>query len=88
MPKLKIDWEKGPGLKVSGSIVRAYVRNLRKEYDIPKEIKTRDYEAISEPDMEEQIQGDFGETWQETPDKRKVDRQMSIYSSRLPKMGH
>ncbi|WP_235356920.1 IS21 family transposase [Bacillus alveayuensis] len=69
------DWlrEKDPGLKVSESTVRAYVRNLRKEYDIPKEIKTRDYEAIPELDMGEQIQVDFGKTWQETPDKRKVE---------------
>ncbi|KIO68310.1 hypothetical protein B4065_1659 [Caldibacillus thermoamylovorans] len=68
------DWlkERYSDLEVSESTVRAYVRNLRKEYNIPKETKTRDYEAVLDPEMGEQVQVDFGETWQETPDNRKV----------------
>lgn len=68
------DWlkERFPTIKVSESTVRSYVRNLRKEYNIPKETKMRIYEAVPDPEMGEQMQVDFGETWQETPDKRKV----------------
>src|SRR5690625_3797060 len=69
------DWlkERFPDLKVSESTVRSYVRNLRKEYNIPKEnSKKRDYEAIVDPDMGEQAQVDFGEKWLERPDGRKV----------------
>ena len=68
------DWlkERHPDLKVSESTVRPYVRHLRKEYNIPKETKFRSYEAVPDPAMGEQAQVDFGETWQETPDKRKV----------------
>lgn len=68
------DWlkEKYPSLQVSESTIRAFVRSLRKEYGIPKEERMRDYEAVPEMEAGEQIQVDFGETWQETPDKRKV----------------
>lgn len=63
------DWleERFPTIKVSESTVRSYVRNLRKEYNIPKETKMRIYEAVPDPEMGEQMQVDFGETWQETP---------------------
>ncbi len=68
------DWlkERFPDLKVSESTVRAYVRSLRKEYDIRKEINHRDYEAIPDPEMGKQMQVDFGETFQKTPDNRTV----------------
>lgn len=68
------DWlkEKYPSLQVSESTIRAFVRSLRKEYGIPKEERMRDYEAVPEMEAGEQIQVDFGETWQETPEKRKV----------------
>lgn len=68
------DWlrERHPSLKVSESTVRSYVRNLRKEYNIPRELNSRSYEAVPEMEMGEQMQVDFGETWQDTPDKRKV----------------
>ena len=58
---------------MSESTVRSYVRNLRKEYNIPKEInKKRDYEAIPDPEMGKQVQVDFGETRQKTPENKTV----------------
>lgn len=69
------DWlkERFPELKVSESTVRSYVRNLRKEYNIPKDInKKRDYEAIPDPEMGKQVQVDFGETRQKTPENKTV----------------
>lgn len=69
------DWlkERFPELEVSESTVRSYVRNLRKEYNIPKDIiKKRDYEAIPDPEMGKQVQVDFGETRQKTPENKTV----------------
>lgn len=69
------DWlkERHSDLKVSESTVRSYVRNLRKEFNIPKTTgHTRDYEAVPDPEMGEQAQVDFGEKWLERPDGRKV----------------
>lgn len=56
------DWlkEKFPEFKVGESTVRSYVRGLREDYDIPKESNSRDYQAIPDPPMGEQIQVDFG----------------------------
>ena len=69
-----LDWlqEKYPNLKVAESTVRLYVRDLRKAYDIPKESLIRDYEAVPEVPMGKQIQVDFGQTEQLTPDGNKV----------------
>jgi len=69
-----LDWlqEKYPNLKVAESTVRLYVRELRKAYDIPKESLIRDYEAVPEVPMGKQIQVDFGQTEQLTPDGNKV----------------
>ena len=69
-----LDWlqERYPNLKVAESTVRLYVRGLRKEYDIPKEASTRDYEAVPEIPMGKQMQVDFGETEQSTPEGKKV----------------
>src|SRR5690554_1883550 len=68
------DWlkERHKDLEVSESTVRSYVRSIREEYNIPKEIITRSYEAVPDPEKGEQVQVDFGETWQETIDKRKI----------------
>jgi len=75
-----LDWlqEKYPNLEVAESTVRLYVRELRKKYNIPKEIVTRDYEAVSEVPMGKQIQVDFGQTEQFTPDGSKS--KTSFYS--------
>ena len=56
------DWlkEKFPTYKVGESTVRNYVRGLREEYGISKEVHFRDYEAIPDPPMGKQIQVDFG----------------------------
>jgi len=58
------DWlkEHYPEIDVGGSTVRNYVRMLRKMYGIPKETSQRQYEAIPDPPMGEQMQVDFGET--------------------------
>ncbi|WNF35938.1 IS21 family transposase [Bacillaceae bacterium IKA-2] len=62
------DWlqEKKQVKDVSESTVRAYVRELRLSYDISKETTMRDYEAVAELPMGEQIQVDFGQTVQKT----------------------
>ena len=69
-----LDWlqERHPSLKVAESTVRLYVRGLRKEYNIPKEAAARDYEAVPDIPMGKQIQVDFGETEQLTPEGKKV----------------
>ncbi|MFD2046391.1 IS21 family transposase [Ornithinibacillus salinisoli] len=58
------DWllEKYPSFEVGESTVRSYVRELRKEYNIPKETSPRSYEAIPDPPLGEQVQVDFGQT--------------------------
>ncbi|WP_254777621.1 IS21 family transposase [Paenibacillus naphthalenovorans] len=58
------DWlkEHHPEIEVGESTVRSYVRLLRKMYGIPKETQQRQYEAIPDPPMGEQMQVDFGET--------------------------
>ncbi|WP_144941637.1 IS21 family transposase [Paenibacillus sp. 32O-W] len=57
------DWlkEHHPEIEVGESTVRSYVRMLRKMYGIPKEVQQRQYEAIPDPPMGEQMQVDFGE---------------------------
>ena len=43
--------------------LRNYVRYLRKKHDIPRSKYTRDYEAIEDPPMGQQMQVDMGEKW-------------------------
>ncbi|MBB6454553.1 transposase [Salirhabdus euzebyi] len=68
------DWlqEKYETLKIGESTVRAYVRELRKEFRIAKETHPRVYEAIPDSPMGEQIQVDFGFTKQKTHDNKEV----------------
>jgi transposase len=58
------DWlkERYGDIQVSEGTVRNYVRSLRKKHNIPKEIYRRQYEAVEDPPMGEQMQVDFGET--------------------------
>jgi len=58
------DWliEKYPSISVSERTVCNLVRQLRKEYEIPKTVCKRQYEAIPDPPMGYQVQVDFGET--------------------------
>jgi len=59
-----LDWlgEKLQFSKVCEGTVRNYVRWLRAEYDIPKIVHSRQYEAVEDPPMGQQAQMDFGET--------------------------
>lgn len=68
------DWllERFPELKVGDSTVRLYVAQLREKYQIPKQKFTRQYEAVPELPMGQQLQVDWGETKQKTPDGRLV----------------
>jgi transposase len=68
------DWleERYENLEIGESTVRAYVGELRKEYRIAKETSPRDYEAIPDKPMGEQVQIDFGHTKQKTPANKEV----------------
>lgn len=59
-----LDWlmEKNNLTNVCESTVRKYVRTIRKEYDIPKIVYKRQYEAVDDPPMGRQVQVDFGVT--------------------------
>lgn len=58
-----LDWleERYGKMKVCESTVRNYVRSLRMEYGIEKKVHKRQYEAVEDPPMGEQMQVDFGE---------------------------
>ncbi len=58
------DWlrERGLHANVCESTVRNFVRNLRERHNIPKHKPMRQYEAIEDPPMGQQMQVDFGET--------------------------
>lgn len=45
-----------------------YVKNLRDEYDLRKSPNPRDYEAVTELPMGQQMQVDFGEKWLQNVD--------------------
>lgn len=63
------DWLEERGFtNIAESTLRRYVKELRIDYQIPKESHPREYEAIPDPPMGEQAQIDFGETWVPTPD--------------------
>ena len=51
------------------STLRRYINNLRNEHDIPKTKHSRDYEAIKDPPMGQQMQVDIGEKWVYKKDK-------------------
>jgi transposase len=57
------DWleEKYSKLDFNEVTLRTYVKNLRFEYDIPKERFPRQYEAVEDPPMGKQMQVDFGQ---------------------------
>jgi transposase len=56
------DWlrERHETLEVGDSTIRAFVASLREDYQIPKVIQKRQYEAIPDPPMGRQAQVDFG----------------------------
>src|SRR5699024_7600217 len=55
--------ESYPTFEVGESTIRDYVREIRKEYNIPKITHKRVYEAVPDLPMGYQAQVDFGETW-------------------------
>lgn len=57
------DWleEKHQSLTFNESTLRKYVRWARETYHIPKEMETREFEAMNDPPMGKQLQADFGE---------------------------
>lgn len=57
------DWleEKHDHVEFNEATMRNYVRHIREEYDIPKEVLARQYEAADDPPMGKQMQVDFGE---------------------------
>src|SRR5699024_3947482 len=58
--------------QIAESTVRMYVRELRREYDIKKEQRPRSYEAVPELPMGKQMEVDFGQTEQLTPNGKRV----------------
>lgn len=58
------DWLKEHYSEIfSERTVSRYVKDLRKEYDLRKAPNRRDYEAVPELPMGQQLQVDFGEKW-------------------------
>lgn len=57
------DWleEKYEKINFNEVTLRSYVRVMRKEHNIPKESIMRQYEAVDDPPMGQQMQVDFGE---------------------------
>lgn len=67
------DWLEERGfMGIAESTLRRYVKELREDYQIPKESHPREYEAVPDPPMGEQAQIDFGEIWVPTPTGKKV----------------
>lgn len=59
------DWllERYDELDFKDRTLRLYVSNLRSKHNLPKEVSTRQYEAVQELPMGFQAQVDFGEIW-------------------------
>jgi len=68
------DWleERYPKFEVGESTVRRYVREIRKEFNIPKITHKRFYEAVPDLPMGFQAQVDFGQTWQKNEQGQSV----------------
>lgn len=52
--------------------VSRYVKELRKKYNLKKSSQPRDYEAVEELPMGQQLQVDFGEKWMQSIDGQRV----------------
>ena len=68
------DWldERHPTFEVGESTVRRYVREMRKEFNIPKTTHKRAYEAVPDLPLGFQAQVDFGQTWQKNDQGQSV----------------
>lgn len=49
-----------------------YVKGLREEYGLKKAVNQRDYEAVPDPPMGQQMQVDFGEKWLKNVDGNRI----------------
>lgn len=52
--------------------VSRYVKKLRDKYNLKKSNRPRDYEAVAELPMGQQLQIDFGEKWMQSIDKQRI----------------
>ena len=68
------DWlkEHDPAIEIGGSTVRGYVSEIRDLYHIPKVLHNRQYEAVEELPMGQQVQVDWGEITVKTAEKKEV----------------
>ena len=68
------DWleEKYLDLGFIESTARNYIRWMRKEYDIPKDIEIRQFGAMEDPPMGKQVQADFGQIIVDTYNGKKI----------------
>src|SRR5690625_871999 len=68
------DWldERYSTFEVGESTVRRYVREIRKEFNIPKTTHKRFYEAVPDLPIGFQAQVDFGQTWQKNEQGQSV----------------
>lgn len=67
------DWLKEHySAEFSERTVSRFVKDLRKTYDIKKTVNPREYEAVPELPMGQQLQADFGEKWMRNIDGNRV----------------
>ncbi len=62
----------GDDIKVSERTLRRYVADLRKTYAIERKPASRDYAAVPDMPLGQQMQVDFGESWMEDVNGRRV----------------
>lgn len=68
------DWleERYQSLAFKDRTLRLYVNRLRKEYNLPKILPSRQFEEVDELPMGYQAQVDLGQIWLERPDKTRT----------------
>ena len=64
--------EKNPSIKIGGSTVRLFVKELREIHHIPRIVYVRDHEAVEELPMGQQAQVDWGEITVKNVEKKDV----------------
>lgn len=68
------DWllEKHGTIEPAERTLRRFISLLRNKYDIPKEMRIRQYEAMEDPPMGYQAQVDMGQIWLKKSNGRKI----------------
>lgn len=68
------DWirEKYSAANFKERTLRGYVKSLRKEYNLPKATRIRQYEEVNETPLGYQAQVDFGQVWADKPDGSRI----------------